>query len=182
MVPASFTPVPEQFKKPVTQELRNRQAKMTQGYTLERVNNLEIQLHKSWYKRISTWQEMPEAESNAALIEAIKVAKTAKTVMQSEIQEWAGNLTEAEMTDALPIIWNGYVQRIQEPTEVVEETEATVEEVVEEDALAPEDMEPVQVIDRPEIPDDAPKSEVVAPKEESLGEILGKIAEDNTKD
>ena len=115
---------------------------------------------------------MPETASDVALIEAIKVAKTAKTIMQNEVSKWAGNLTESEMTSALPVIWNEYVQRVQGPAEEADE-----------DALAPEDMElKPAVLDKPEIPADAPKSEVVAPEELSLDELVEKIMEDNSEE
>ena len=169
VVPASFTPVPEQFAAPVTQELRTRQAQLAQGYTLGRINDLEIQLHKGWYKRNEKWQAYPAAQSDELLKEAIKVAKTVRTIMLDKIAEWAGNYTEEEIQAALPSVWHGYAEFVQPPTETVE------------DALAPEEMEPA-VADKPEVPDDAPKSEVMAPDELILGDILGKIAEDNTKD
>ena len=115
---------------------------------------------------------MPEAASDAALAEAIKVAKTARTIMKEHLSEWAGNLTEEEMTNALPAVWNRYVQEVQGPAEEADE-----------DALAPEDMElKPAVLDKPEIPADAPKSEVVAPDEVSLGDVLGMIAEDKSKE
>ncbi len=186
VVPASFTPVPEQYAIPVTQELRTRQAQMVQGYALGVINGLEKQLHLGWYKRLPEWQAYPEAQSNELLIEAIRIAKTARTLMKDKITEWAGNYSEQEMEAALPDVWNKFVQIVQGPAEEAEETEAVSVEVEtemdeEENALAPEDMAPA-VVDRPEIPGDAPKSEVVAPDEISLGDVLGKISEDNTKD
>jgi len=195
-VPTSFTPVPEQYAAPVTQELRTRQAQMVQGYALSIINGLEKQLHLGWYKRLPEWQAYPEAQSTELLIEAIRIAKTARTLMKDDIAEWAGNYSEQEMEAALPDIWNGFVQIVQGPAEEAEETEVAGKEkrisqiysrllgetaTQEEDALAPEDMAPA-VADRPEIPDDAPKSEIVAPDEISLGDVLGKISEDNTKD
>ena len=170
IVPTSFTPVPEQYAAPVTQELRTRQAQMVQGYALSIINGLEKQLHLGWYKRLPEWQAYPEAQSTELLIEAIRIAKTARTLMKDDIAEWAGNYSEQEMETALPDIWNKFIQIVQGPAEEAEVS-----------ALAPEDMEPA-VADKPEIPDDAPKSEVVAPDEISLGDILGKISEDNTKD
>ena len=186
VVPASFTPVPEQYAIPVTQELRTRQAQMVQGYALSIINGLEQQLHLGWYKRLPKWQAYPEAQSTELLIEAIRIAKTARTLMKDKITEWAGNYSEQEMEAALPDVWNKFVQIVQGPAEEAEETEAVSVEVEtemdeEENALAPEDMAPA-VVDRPEIPGDAPKSEVVAPDEISLGDVLGKISEDNTKD
>ena len=187
IVPASFTPVPEQYAAPVTQELRTKQSRLVQGYTMERVSKLENQLHKGWYKRLPEWQQYSETESDTALKEAIRIAKTAQTLMKDSIQEWAGSLNEADLENVLSDSWNHFVQIVQGPAEEAEETEAvSVDEIVEipvqdEDALAPEDMAPA-VADRPVIPDDAPKSEVVAPDEISFGDILGKITEDNTKD
>ena len=184
IVPASFSPVPEQYAAPVTQELRSKQARLTEGYTLARVSNLEIQFHKALYKREPHWRDYmfgdeprmySQEQSDDMLRDAIRIAKTAQTIMKDRISEWAGNYSETEMGAALPDIWNKFIQIVQGPAEEAEETEAVStnveietddETVKEEDALAPEDMAPA-VADRPEIPGDAPKSEVVAPDEMS---------------
>jgi len=192
VVPASFVPSPEKYVAPVSQELRTLQSRLAQGYTLQRINALEIQLHKSLYKREPVWRDVPgkfrpddpkepqmysQEKSDALLNEALVTAKTARTIMLDKVSEWAGNLTEVEINNALPDIWNEFVQIVQGPVAKTEETSTE-----DEDILAPEDMEPVAVVSRPEIPDDAPMSEVTAPEEPSLGDILGQIAGDNAKD
>ena len=178
VVPARFVPpAPEQFIRPATQQLRNRQSKQGQGFTLQQISYLENQQHKAQYKRVNTNQ------TDAELVELIKVAKTARTIMSNDIQAWAGNLNEEELEAALPTIWSYYVQVVQaqdnpDSEEVVveelpepKETEATLVNL--------DEMKPVQIINRPDVPADTPKSALKVPVEPTLGETLGKIAEDN---
>jgi hypothetical protein len=137
-------------------------------------------------------QGYSEEKSEALLREDIKVAKTARTIMLDRISEWAGAYDkEAFEESVLPKVWGTYIKIVQDdgkpaPVEEAEETDA-VEVTVEEDALAPEEMEPVVVV--PVLPSarhddlaEKPQSEVVAPDEISLGEILGKIDKDNSED
>lgn len=179
IVPATFTPVPEQFAPAVTQELRSKQAHWAQGYTLNRVSHLENQLRTAHYKRAlyTIDQGYTEAQSEALIKEDIKVAKTAKTIMLDRISEWAGNAEEDYFnSNVLPKAWARFVEEVKgipapEPAEETEPVPVTVEE----EPLALEDMEPVVVVDRPYVSIHAPKSEVVAPEQVSLGEVLGKI-------
>ena len=168
---------PEQFIRPETQQLRNRQSKQGQGFALGQVSYLENQQHKAQYKRVNTDQ------TDAELVELIKVAKTARTILMNNIQEWAGNLNEEELEAALPTIWAHYVQVVQaqdnpaseevvvEELPELEETEATLVNL--------DEMEPVQIINRPDVPADTPKTGLQVPAEPTLGEILGKVEEDN---
>ena len=178
VVPARFVPpAPEQFIRPATQQLRNRQSKQGQGFTLQQVSYLENQLHKAQYKRVNTDQ------TDTELVELVKVAKTARTIMSNDIQAWAGNLNEEELEAALPTIWSHYVQVVQAQDDLDSE-EVVVEELpelkeTEATLVNLDEMEPVQVINRPDVPADAPKSALKVPVEPALGEILGKIAEDN---
>lgn len=177
VVPASFTPpAPEQFKTPVTQQSRNRQARQGQGYMLQQVSYLENQQHLAQYKRANTNQ------TDAAVAEAIRVAKTAQTIMRNNIQAWAGSLSEAELNAALPSIWAHYVQVVQaqdDPASEVVVEELPEPEETEATLVSLDEIEPIQVINRPEVPADAPKSALNVPVEPTLGETLGKIAEDN---
>lgn len=170
VVPNFFTPVPEKFEKPVSQELRVRQAQLGQGYTLKQVSYLENQRHRASYKRDGRWQSASEADMESA----IRVAKTARTIMSDNVAKWAGNLSEVELQDALPVIWAGYVQQVERPTVIP--VEVVQDPVEPEEAPAPGDVVPIQVINRPSIPEDAPRSEVVAPDQLTLGDVLGKIA------
>ena len=181
IVPAAFTPTPEQYAPPVTQELRSKQSKWALGYATNIINNLQNELRKSFYKRsmYTLEQGYNETKSDAKLVEDIKIAKTAQTVMMDHISEWAGNYDETVFNNTvLPDVWAKYVNSVRGPVEETEETEITVED----DALALEYMEPVVVVTRPEVPEDAPPSEVVPPDQINLGEILGKIEADNSKD
>ena len=101
----------------------------------------------------------------------------------NNIQEWAGNLNEEELEAALPTIWAHYVQVVQAQNDPASE-EVVVEELPElEETEATlvnlDEMEPVQIINRPDVPADTPKTGLQAPAEPTLGEILGKVAEDN---
>jgi len=122
-------------------------------------------------------QGYTEAQSEALIKEDIKVAKTAKTIMLDRISEWAGNAEEDYFnSNVLPKAWARFVEEVKgipapEPAEETEPVPVTVEE----EPLALEDMEPVVVVDRPYVSIHAPKSEVVAPEQVSLGEVLGKI-------
>src|SRR3990167_1775294 len=153
IVPASFSPAPETYERQVGQELRARQAQLGQGYTLKQVDYLKMQQHRSPYKRDAAWQGVSEEE----IAHALKVANTARTLMLQDGPVWAGSLGEDELQNALPGVWNGDVGRAG--GKAPEAGEAT----------------PVQVIFRPTIPADAPRSEVEAPKQLSLGQILAKI-------
>ena len=176
VVPARFTPpAPEQFIRPETQQLRNRQSKQGQGFTLQQVSYLENQQHLAQYKRVNTDQ------TDAELVELIKVAKTARTIMSNDIQAWAGNLNEEELNAALPTIWSHYVQVVQAQDDPNSE-EVVVEELPELEETEVilvnlDEMEPTQVINRPDVPANAPKSALKVPVEPTLGETLGKIAE-----
>ena len=161
VVPASFTPDPTKYKSPVSQEARSRQAKFAQGYTLGRISYLENQLHLSPYKRDEAWQKASEE----AMRETIRIAKTAQTHMLNSIAKWADKLTLEETENALPDVWNNYVQEVRAEAEpkVIEVLEAIEAELL-----------PIQVINRPVISEDAPKSEVTPPVEERFEEILEK--------
>lgn len=186
VVPQSFTPRPEQFQKPVTQDLRNNQARWAWGYATGRINHLEIQLHRAPNKRDPEWMHMMYDERgnelgigfnqpkiDALLVEAIKKAKTARTVMMNNISEWAGSLDEEEMNAALPYIWQSFVAPDEEQ-DAPESAEPDGEEALVEEVV------PVQVLTRPDVDfDNMPKSEVVAPQQLKLGDILGKIEQDN---
>jgi len=163
----------------VGQELRARQAQLGQGYTLKQVDYLKLQQHRAPYKRDAAWQSATPEE----MAHAVKVAKTARTLMLQDVPVWAGSLDEDELQNALPDIWNKYVERVSGTTPAP--VKSTVDlaaghEVQQEVPVKPEDTPigeatPVQVIFRPTIPADAPRSEVEAPKQLSLGEILAKI-------
>ena len=176
IVPASFSPAPEKYERQPSQELRNRQAQLGQGYTLKQVSYLEIQQHKAAYKRDTAWA----SASPEAMADAVKTAKTARTLMQNDIQLWAGSLDEDELQGALPNIWNEYLQRAMgngpAPLEMNRSFEAAGQEVPVKPEDAPTgEATPIQVIFRPAVPADAPKSEVTAPDQLTLGEILAKI-------
>ena len=110
---------------------------------------------------------------DALLVEAIKKAKTARTVMMNNISEWAGSLDEEEMNAALPYIWQSFVAPDEEQ-DAPESAEPDGEEALVEEVV------PVQVIQRPDIDFDVlPKSTVEAPQQLKLGDILGKIEQDN---
>ena len=185
VVPNSFSPRPEQFEIPVTQELRSRQSHIAQGFALQVIGGLERQLRLAWYRREPTWQQYSEMVSDTKLQKAIKTAKTVRTVMMDRISEWAGNYSEAEFEAIMPQVWDRFVKIVQNPEDAKpaakEEIEAPPqEEPSDENDLALEDMEPIQVIERPEIPEDAPQSQVQAPKEESWQEVLGKKEEEGS--
>jgi hypothetical protein len=123
--------------------------------------------------------------SDAKLQEAIKTAKTVRTVMMDRISEWAGNYSEAEFEAIMPQVWDRFVKIVQNPEDAKPAAEEEIEappqeEPSDENDLALEDMEPIQVIERPEIPEDAPRSQVQAPKEESWQEVLGKKEEEGS--
>ena len=186
VVPQSYTPRPEQFQKPLTQELRNEQARLARGFAEEVINNLENQRRMSPHKRDSQWRHMLlDAEGNevgigyhqpaydAKLDQAIKDARTARTVMMDKISEWAGNLDRDQMAEALPHIFRSFLPSVEQ--EVPEPQEGG-----EEEALVKEEVAPVDVLQRPDVDfASMPKSEVVAPVQLSLGDILGKIEKDN---
>ena len=160
---------------------------MADGYTLGQIEYLERQRHLAPYRRDAEWRHALtnaagevvsigplQPKFDARLDKAITIAKTARTIMRDRISEWAGNLDEDELQKALPYIWNGFIQEVRGEDEPAKEAD---------EALEPEEVEPVQVIARPDVDfDNMPKSEVVAPDQISLGDILGKIATDNSKD
>ena len=176
IVPASFSPAPETYERQVEQEFRARQAQWGQGYALRQVSYLENQLHRSSYKRDAAWQGVSDEE----ITNALKVAKTARTLMLQEVPIWAGSLDEDELHNALPDIWHRYIERVRGDTPAPKSTvdlTAGQEVPVNKPEDAPEAGEatPIQVIFRPTIPADAPHSEVTAPKQLTLGDVLAKI-------
>ena len=177
IVPASFSPAPETYERQVGQELRARQAQLGQGYTLKQVDYLSLQQHRAPYKRDAAWQSATPEEMGHAL----KVAKTARTLMLQDVPVWAGSLDEDELQNALPDIWNRYVERVRGTTPAPKSTvDLTAgQEIQQEVPVKPEDTPageaPVQVIFSPHIPEDAPRSEVTAPDQLTLGDILAKI-------
>ena len=166
-----FAPDPRKFERQANQEERNRQAKLAQGYTLKRVEYLQNQLHKAPYKRDFEYQNTDEA----GMKELIKTAATARTIMLNSISEWAGTYDEGEMASALPNVWGHFV------AEVRREAAAEVPVNTDETPATEAEAVPIQVINRPVIPEDAPKSTVEAPKQLTLGEVLGKIEQANAK-
>ena len=176
IVPASFSPAPETYERQVGQEFRARQAQWGQGYALRQVSYLENQLHRASYKRDAVWQGVSDEE----ITNALKVAKTARTLMLQEVPIWAGSLDEDELHNALPDIWHRYIERVRGDTPAPKSTvdlTAGQEVPVNKPEDAPEAGEatPIQVIFRPTIPADAPHSEVTAPKQLTLGDVLAKI-------
>lgn len=179
VVPARFSPDPQKFQPEPDAELKAFWGKEAHGYTLQRISYLENQLHKANYKRDAAWQ----GKGDEALVKAIKVAKTARTIMLDRLPNWAGNLNEEAFVAALPKIWNEFIQIVVGEVKSMPAPRPKPELVKEEgaeEALNLEDVEPIRVINRPEVPADAPRSVVIPPKEPTLGEILGKIAKDNT--
>ena len=175
IVPASFSPAPEKYERQVGQELRARQAQLGQGYVLKQVNYLEMQRHRSPYKRDTAWQTVSPEEMDHAL----KVAKTARTLMLQDVPVWAGSLDEDELQSALPNIWNEYVERVMNdnpaPKTAVDLTARQEVPVDKPDDTPAGEAEPIQVIFRPHVSEDAPRSEVTAPDQLTLGDILAKI-------
>ena len=178
VVPASFSPAPEKYERQVGQELRARQAQLGQGYTLKQVSYVEMQQHRAPYKRDAAWQSVSPEE----IADAVKVAKTARTLMLQDVPLWAGSLDEDELQNALPNIWNEYVQRVMNETSPAPEMNRSFEVAGQdipgetpEDAPDLGDDTPIQVIFRPTIPEDAPRSEVTAPDQLSLGDLMAKI-------
>jgi len=185
VVPATFVPKPEDYAPQINQELRSQQSHWARGYTLAQVEHLENQLHTAHFKRTIYRLDdgYSETQAEALLIEAIKVAKTAKTIMLDRISEWAEAHAEEQFKEVvLPDVWDKFIKEVKgEPApKVADDTEAVE---AEEEALAPEEeLEAVQVIERPEVPADLSPSEVEAPDELSLGDVLGKVSEDNSND
>jgi len=192
VVPASFSPAPEQYAPQITQEMRSNQSRWAQGYAANRINYLENQLHVAHYKRevYRLEQGYSDVQAEAKLIEDIKTAKTARTVMMDHISEWAGNFEEAHFKEVvLPDVWNKFVNKVkgepvpdispEEPISPDDEIEPESETKADE-AFAPEELEPeaeVQPLPSARYDDLAsqPKSEVVPPEQISLGDILSKI-------
>ena len=93
--------------------------------------------------------------------------------MMNNIQAWAGNLNEAELEAALPTIWAHYVQLVeadQDDSEPAVEEQLPLPEPEEHDPSDGEpvlvdldEMTPVRIINRPDVPADAPKSPLQAP-------------------
>ena len=186
VVPQSYTPRPEQFQKPITQDLRNEQARLAHGFALSQIEHLENQRHLSPNRREAKWMHMlydeagnevgigyHQSQYDARLDQAIKDAKTARTVMMDKISEWAGNLDRDQMAEALPQIWQSFLPNQEEQEIPVEETDA---------ALVEEEVVPVDVLKRPDVDfESLPKSEVVVPDQLSFGDLMGMI-EQNSKD
>ena len=184
MVPASFTPTPEQFPVQVTQELRSQQSKWTHGYTQSRIEYLENQLRAAHFRReiYRLDQGYKDFEAEDLLREDIRTAKTARTVMMDKISEWAGPYGEDHFKSVvLPQVWSDFIKYVKG-----EPAPEKAEEPIEEEALAPEDLEPapeVAVLPSARYDDleSKPKSEVVPPDEVSLGDVLTKIEQDNSE-
>jgi hypothetical protein len=187
VVPASFSPKPEDFPVQVSAELRSKQSKWAYGYTLGKIEYLENQLRTAHFKREIYRPDdgYADTQAEALLREDIKTAKTAQTVMLDKISEWAGAFSEQHFKETvLPQVWQQYVRNIKgEPApEIAEEPVADATD----EALAPEDLEPAP--DAPVLPsarhDDLasqPKSEVVPPDEISMGDVMAKL-EEKSKD
>ena len=112
-----------------------------------------------------------QSQYDARLDQAIKDAKTARTVMMDKISEWAGNLDRDQMAEALPQIWRSFLPNQEEQEMPVEETDA---------ALVEEEVVPIDVLQRPEVDfASMPKSEVVAPDQLSFGDLMGMIEQGN---
>src|SRR3989304_5493287 len=58
IVPQSYPPRPEQFQKPITQDLRNEQARLAHGFALGQIEHLENQRHLSPNRREAKWMHM----------------------------------------------------------------------------------------------------------------------------
>ena len=180
IVPASFSPAPEKYERQVGQELRARQAQLGQGYTLKQVDYLKLQQHRAPYKRDAAWQSATPEE----MAHAVKVAKTARTLMLQDVPVWAGSLDEDELQNALPNIWNEYVERVMNENDPAPKTTVDLtaghevqQEVPVNKPISPEEISPVQVIFRPLVSADEPKSQVTVPAGDqlTLGDILSKI-------
>ena len=170
VVPSRFTPAAEQFARPLSQELRSLQARLAHGYTLRQISFLENQLHLPGYKRVEGHQKTSEE----SLKKEIGIAKTARTKMMDDIPTWAGTLDETELQSALPHIWGEYVQAVR--SDMVPDASKVL------DTSGEEEPAPIQVINRPVVSEDAPRSSVEAPRQLTLGEILEKAEKDNRED
>jgi hypothetical protein len=199
VVPQTFSPKPEDFAPQISAELRSQQAHWARGFTLQQIEKRERQLQKAWYKREEAWQFSGEVESDEKLRQAIKEAKTAQTKMLDKISEWAGAYEEDHFKGILlPKVWSSFLEIVRHgepaPQKIADDTARNPdgtpyegEPGLAEEALAPEDLEPETA--GPVLPsaryDDLasqPKSEVVPPKEETLGDILSKIEKEKSED
>ena len=150
---------------------------MAQGYSLERISYLENQLHLAPYQRNDAWQKASEADMR----EAIRIAKTARTLVLNSIAKWADRLTLEETENALPDVWNNCIQQVRQ-----EGSPAPAYTLMAEDDPSPRvedpmEAEPIDVLKRPAVPDDAPRSQVTPPEQLNLGHILAKIEVDNSQ-
>ena len=160
IVPQRFSPQLEQFQNQPSQGLRSRQSQIAQGYAVNQIDTLKRILHVAPEKR-APWI------SNDTLLEDIRTAETARTIMMEHITEWAGALSEEELQNALPTIWNTYVQIVVTQDRPAEEADAALEE---------EEVAPVQVPLPPQVDfDGMPKSEVQAPEQLSFGDLMAQL-------
>lgn len=190
VVPSAFSPKPEDFLPQVSQELRSQQSRWAQGFALGKIEYLENQLRTAHFKReIYTLNDgYKDFQAEEKLSEDINVAKTARTVMMDHISDWAGPYEERHFKSVvLPQVWSDFVRQVSgepAPEETADDTE-TAEAVVEE-PLAPEEeeLEEDQPLPSARYDDLAskPRSQVEAPPEISLGDVLGKIEKDNSED
>jgi len=144
-------------------------------------------------REVTEMNESLAVKLDQQLTDEIQLYKTAHTVMKERISGIAdanGWRDEEDFDAQVPNVFGNIVQEIRE-----EHNMPASEPVVEgwdsapgapdfvkaEETPDPLEGEPIQVIDRPEVPADAPKSTLEVPDDEvSLGDLMGKIAEDNS--
>lgn len=127
-----------------------------------------------------------EEPLNRELEKEISLYRTTLTVIKNNLSmeaAAAGARSEEDFERIIPTLWNEYLQRTRQemhPTEPVLSTESVLV-VVDNPAPLPEEaptlqgMTPIQVFNRPEIPEDAPRSPVTPPEQLTLGDVLAKI-------
>lgn len=183
VVPASFSPKPEDFAPAVTQELRSQQSRWAQAFADGKISYLENQLRKAHYKRdvYRLDDGYSGAQAEALLREDIKAAQTAKTIMMDHISEWAGAHEEQQFNGTvLPQVWEGFVREVKgepAPKEPAEEPEVIEDTLAQEEDLEPAPEAPVLPSARYDDLAGQPKSEVKAPDEITLGEVMAKFEE-----
>jgi hypothetical protein len=198
VVPARFTPDPQIFVEAPSAELRSQQQKVARGYVQGRIDAIQrtIQANKRQVGDEIISFTPPELEAQIDLAYTYQVVET---LMSQQLPEFAGSTPTDTLEAALPEIFDRFVDMVlrdrhperyveADPLPAVEEGDAPT--VPSSDDEAPAEAEELEVIVPPvpmptleEYIDGVPdESSLELPEEDQVttGDVLAKIAEDNT--
>ena len=199
VVPARYTPDPQTFDVKPTAELRSQQQKVARGYAEGRINLIQKTIQKNKRQVGDEIVAFTPAELEAQ-IDLAYTYQVVQTEMSKSLADFAGstpvNVLEANLPEIFDrfvdmVLRDRYPERYAEPLPAVEEGDAPSVPSSDEDeapALADEQEVisppvPMQTLeDAIEGTEDVSSLELPEEDKVTTGDVLGKIAEDNTSD